>query len=657
MRNTMYLKLALVNLKNNRRTFVPYLLACIGCVLMFYNMLILRYNPGLSEMPGAAILESMFQFGVVIIGIFSLIILFYTNSFLMKRRKKEVGLYSILGLEKRHIAKILSYETLFTAFLAITVGLLGGVLFGKLVFLVLLHLTQTPLTLEFIVTPAAAVYTALLFLGIFLLTLLVNLLHIHLSNPIGLLRGSNEGEKEPKASWILTFLGLAALGGGYAIAVTVDTPLDAISLFFFAVLLVIIGTYALFTSGSIKLLKLLKKSTWFYYKPRNFVSVSGMMYRMKQNAVGLATICILSTMVLVTLSSTSSLYLGAGDMLRAQYPNDVAIHYPIDTNQKNMVMTLIEKQVADSGISITQPLSYRSVSFWALPENGRFQPADSVRNSSAVAFEVLPVADYNAMSTGSVTLRPEEILLFSESETYGQPSFTLGDKTFQVKEELTSFPIAEKTAAISFDSYYLVVDSMETLEQIAAALVNAQDMTPQYTTFFNFTQQSGEDHTAFYDALHADIKQVLPEFSMRGIDIARQEWFSMFGGFLFLGVFLGFLFLMATVLIIYYKQISEGYDDHDRFAIMQKVGMSQKEVRQTINKQILTVFFLPLVGAVVHILFAFGVIRNLLLAFHLTDTLLFFLCTAGTAAFFAAIYVVVYLLTARTYYKIVEAAS
>lgn len=656
MRNTMYLKLALVNLKNNRRTFVPYLLACIGCVLMFYNMLILRYNPGLSEMPGAAILESMFQFGVVIIGIFSLIILFYTNSFLMKRRKKEVGLYSILGLEKRHIAKILSYETLFTAFLAITVGLLGGVLFGKLVFLALLHLTQTPLTLEFIVTPAAAVYTALLFLGIFLLTLLVNLLHIRLSNPIGLLRGSNEGEKEPKASWILTFIGLAALGGGYTIAVTVDTPLDAISLFFFAVLLVIIGTYALFTSGSIKLLKLLKKSTWFYYKPHNFVSVSSMMYRMKQNAVGLATICILSTMVLVTLSSTSSLYLGAGDMLRSLYPNDVAIHYPTDTNQKNMVTTLIEKQVSDSGIGITQPITYRSVSFWALQKDGVFQPSDSVQDSTATAFEVLPAADYNAMSAGSLTLRPEEILLFSEGENYGQPSLTLGEQTFQIKEELMSLPITQKNTAVSFDSYYLVVDSMETLNQIAATLVNEQDKTAQYTTFFNFTQQDGEDHSTFYDALNADIKQVLPEFSMRGIDIVRQEWFSMYGGFLFLGVFLGFLFLMATVLIIYYKQISEGYDDHDRFSIMQKVGMSQKEVRQTINKQILTVFFLPLAGAVVHILFAFGVIRNLLLAFHLTDTLLFFLCTAGTVAFFAAIYVVVYLLTARTYYKIVEAA-
>lgn len=656
MRNTMYFKLALVNLKNNRRTFVPYLLACIGCVLMFYNMLALRYNPGLSDMPGAAILETIFQFGVVTIGIFSLIILFYTNSFLMKRRKKEVGLYSILGLEKRHIAKILSYETLFTAFLAITVGLLGGVLFGKLVFLALLHLTQTPLTLAFVVTPAAAVYTALLFLGIFLLTLLVNLLHIRLSNPIGLLRGGNEGEKEPKASWILTLIGIAALGGGYTIAVTVDTPLDAVSLFFFAVLLVIIGTYALFTSGSIKLLKLLKKSTWFYYKPRNFVSIASMMYRMKQNAVGLATICILSTMVLVTLSSTLSLYLGASDMLRSLYPNDVAIHYSVDTNQKNMVTTLIEKQSAASGTAITPPISYRSISFWTVRENGRFRPTESVQDNSATAFEVLPLADYNTMSNSSASLRPEEILLFSEGENYGQPSLTLGGQTFQVKEELASLPVTQKNTAVSFNSYYLVVDSMETLNQISGTLVNKQDIAPQYTTFFNFMQQDVEAHTAFYDALNADIKQVLPEFAMRGIDIVRQEWFSMYGGFLFLGVFLGLLFLMATVLIIYYKQISEGYDDHDRFAIMQKVGMSQKEVRQTINKQILTVFFLPLAGAVVHILFAFSVIRNLLLAFHLSDTLLFFLCTSGTVAFFAAIYVVVYLLTARTYYKIVEAA-
>lgn len=658
MCNTLYIKLALVNLKNNRRTFVPYLLACIGCVLMFYNMLALRYNPGLLEMPGAESLEIIFQFGVVIIGIFSLVILFYTNSFLMKRRKKELGLYSILGMEKRHIAKVLSYEMLFAAFLAITLGLLGGILFGKLIFLVLLHLTKTPITLHFTIAPSPAGITTLLFCGIFLLTLLVNLLHIRLSDPIGLLRGNSEGEKEPKASWILSLIGLLALGSGYAIAVTVDTPLDAISWFFLAVLLVIIGTYALFTSGSIKLLKLLKRNTRFYYKPRNFISVSGMMYRMKQNAVGLATICILSTMVLVTLSFTLSLYLGSGDMLRSLYPQDVSIQYPVDTEQKSMVLHLIERQTASSGISITPPVSYRSISFWTSREDTRFQPETAMQsNNNPYDFTVIPLEDYNTMSGTSTTLRPEEILLFSGGDRYGHDALTLGEKSFQIKEELPTIAIAQKSNATSYSSYYLVVDTIDTLEQIIDFLPEQQDRAPCYTTCFDYTNQTAteQERLSFYDSLNEQITSVLPDFTMTGIDAVRQKWYMLYGGFLFLGVFLGLLFLMATVLIIYYKQISEGYDDHDRFTIMQKVGMSQKEVRQTINKQILTVFFLPLAGAVVHIVFAFGVIRNLLLAFHLTDTLLFLLCTVGTVAFFAAIYIIVYLLTARTYYKIVEA--
>lgn len=653
--NNLYPRMALTNLKKNQNTYFPYMLTCICAIITFYNMQAIALDEGIAQLRGAAVTASLLFLGTIVVGIFSALLLFYTNSFLIKRRKKELGLYSILGMEKRHIARILAYETVFVAGMSLGLGLAAGCILSRLLFLLLQYLTKLTTPLQFNVSIPALRNTGIVFGGIFLVTLVCNLWQIKIANPLALLQSSRQGEREPKTKWLLTLLGFAALGTAYTIAITVKAPLEALSAFFLAVILVIFGTFALFTAGSIAILKLLRRNKKFYYKPNNFISVSGMMYRMKQNAAGLSSICILSTMVLVVISSTVSLYVGQEDILKAQFPYTLIITSYSETESPDTLHKLLDEEIKEKGVTLQEPLGSVIADL-----HGYFtEPTKVIESSTVEAGEderyceimVMPLEDHGQ------ELAESEVLLYSINGDYGHPWITLGDQTFSIKEELTDFPhYSKRPASAEGNRYIILVKNEEMLRAIHQTFTGGTDGESSIA-YIIAGDLMGEE-AAIMECAQAltDKAKNLPSVYVQSKHLAKQSWYAMHGAFLFLGIFLGFLFLLATVLIIYYKQISEGYDDQVRFDIMQKVGMSRKEVRSAIHKQILMVFFLPLLGATVHIAFAFPVISKILVVFYMTNTMLYLLCTGITVLLFIAVYAIVYILTARTYYSLVERA-
>ncbi|MBC3886832.1 FtsX-like permease family protein [Acetobacterium paludosum] len=661
MNKIFYPKLALTNLKKNADTYVPYILTCIGSIIAFYTMISFYGNKGLDEMPGSINLKTILFLGTIVIGIFSTIFLFYTNSFLIKRRKKELGLYSILGMEKKHIARVLFYETVVVTIVSLTLGLLGGILIGKLLYLLLLKLLHFTTPIQFYIDGRGLLITAGIFLVIFFLTLLTNFIQVKMANPINLLKGGEQGEKEPKSSWIVTLFGIISLGIGYGIALTVKSPVEAILLFFVAVIFVIIGTYALFTSGSIALLKVLKKNKNFYYQSRNFISVSGMIYRMKQNAVGLANICILSTMVLVTISTTVSLYIGQESMMRDMYHFDMIVVGENTGNDEALVAESIQKTAEQRGVNPTDQINLRLGNLTAFLEGDHFMPdlvakEDKDNNYYTTKTDVwlIPLEDYNKMSDTSTDLNENEVMIFSVGDNYNQKTMTFGDRSFSVKENLQTFPLNNKKAELVGKTCYIIVKDEGVIADIQNNLY--PDNNSKSLLFGKFFNLEGNDEAklAFSENVFQQVEGINPDIDKASYYVSLTEWYSIFGGFLFLGVFLGTLFMMATVLIIYFKQISEGYEDRDRFEIMQKVGMDKAEVKKTIGKQILMVFFLPLAGATIHVAFAFRVMAKMLAAFRLTDTGLILICTIVVTLIYALIYALVYWWTAKAYYKLVK---
>lgn len=655
MNKVFYPKLAGTNLVRNRSTYLPYSLACICCMSMFYILHAISVNLGINEMSGSEAIKMILSLGTVVVGIFSVIFLFYTNSFLMKRRKKEIGLYNILGMEKKHIAKMLIFETLLVSLVCLIAGLLCGILFSKLIFLLLLKILNFKVPFVFVVSVASLKITTALFLVIFILTLLTNLMHIRLSKPIELLKGGQVGEKEPKTKWLMTLLGTLALGIGYGIAIIVESPLLAISLFFIAVLLVMFGTYALFTAGSIVFLKMLRKNKKYYYQARHFTSVSNMIYRMKQNAVGLANICILSCAVLVMLSTTVSLYVGVDDALRMRFPKDIMISYkeaPIESSEK--MSTLLHEQGEESKVTISEEIAYHSIALIGKKEGQTFTLSEEGPSYEYYLLNILTVDDYNQMEDRAVTLEGNEVLVFSNSEDYGKKDLRINSLSFKVKEEVKHIRMDEKSSVSVFNNYFIVVKDLDTVRKIYENVYGKELINLDYFVGYNIKGTEIEI-SSYTTSLKEELSnQISSDIFVESKQFMRESFFMLYGGLLFLGIFLGLLFLMATALIIYYKQLSEGYDDQERFAIMQKVGMSHQEVKRTIKSQILIVFFLPLLASVVHIAVAFKMITRLLAVLNLVNIPLFFWCTVATICVFAIIYAGVYLLTARAYYKLVK---
>lgn len=620
----------------------------VGIITLYYILHAIGNNPGLSKMSGGSSLQFLLGFGIVTIGIFSCIFILYTNSFLIKRRKKEIGLYNVLGMEKRHIGKMMFVESIIVLIICLVLGLVSGIILSKLMFLILLKLLGFTGAFVFTLSIPSVINTALLFACILCIALLYNLMHIHLSNPIDLLKGGKVGEKEPKSKWLITIIGVIALGSGYTIAQRVQAPLQALPMFFIAVVLVMIGTYALFTAGSIVVLKRLKQNKSFYYKSNHFIAVSGLIYRMKQNAVGLANICILSTAVLVTLSTTVSLYLGLEDSLNNQYPYDMILSVD-DTSEHRFDEITSEIQALSKihAVTIKSYTSYTYVDFVANATNDQFNTSDPYNyDLNSMIIHLIDIDAYNTLAGTSYTLNQDEVLLLSQGEPYVPNTITIDDLTFTIKEKVASFADFKSNQSNWLKGYVLFVNDAHTIQ----ALTQSDDTLTSRRILFN---TDSEDLSFVWDVRETLIeKNLINYFSSK--ELAKSDFLTVYGGFLFIGIFLGTLFLSATVMIIYYKQISEGYDDKARFEILQNVGMSYKEIKSSIKSQILLVFFLPLLTAMLHIGFAFNVITKLLAIFNFTNTLIFFFCTAITLLIFAAIYFYVYVLTAKSYYKIVK---
>lgn len=654
-----YWKLAFTNLKGNRRVYLPYLLSSVGIIMMFYSINALGQGIDQGALYGGTTVASMMGLGVFVIGLFAVLFLFYTNSFIIKRRKKELGLYNILGMEKRHIAHILFRETLLLAVCSLALGLGLGIVFSRVLFWLLGLLLGTNLAVAFVVPASAITATLGLFGAIFLLTLCYNLLQVKLSKPIELLHGGETGEREPKAHWFLALLGALLLGAGYYMAVTIQDPLSALVFFFVAVILVILGTYLLFITGITAMLKLLKKNERFYYKTNHFTALSGMLFRMKQNAAGLASICVLFTALLVTVSTTFSLYTSMDGLLRARYPRNVLVSV-CDANQeaKDMVRSAVNQKSQELGLALENVVDREG---WNITTArvGNTLHTQEVSLETCAVVNIFTQSEFERFSGQQVDLAENQVLLFDPANTFpGGDTLNIDDKTYAIVPSDYVMPEASTLAQI-YEMYYLVVRDETVVESILAP--SGSDTFPVYSYDFDVAGGDPADIATLSEALGT------VDFSGPGVEYeallfedsatSRQSFIELYGGLFFLGLFLGVLFLLGTALIIYYKQVSEGYDDARRFNIMQKVGMSHREVKQSIHSQILLVFFLPLVTAVLHLAFAFPMLQKILLVMGLNNFPLILCSTLGCVGVFAVAYLVIYALTARTYYNIVESAS
>lgn len=672
MSRFFYFKLAITNIKKNAKTYVPYIITSILTICMFYIICSLSNNPDLTKATGTSAMSEVLFLGTIVCGIFAVIFLFYTNSFLMKRRKKEFGLYNILGMEKKHISRVVLCETLIISVISLVLGLLIGILFDKLMLLLLLSMFSVKIPLGFYISSTSLSTTFVLFAAIFVLIFLNSIRQIHLAKPIELLQGSSVGEKEPKAKCFIALLGFICLGTGYYIAVTTTNPIAALTLFFVAVILVIIGTYLVFTAGSIVLLKTLRKNKNYYYKTKNFISVSGMIYRMKQNAVGLANICVLSTMVLVMLSSTFSLWYGINDIVDNYYPREFQFS-PSGHSSKDIknLKAWVNNTLDDFDQKPTDTIEYTTLNFACIGKGDTFivDKANStysnmVNDISTLSFVTLN--DYNKIYNSNVKLNDDEVLICSNREKYTEPILKIFNYTFKIKDTFENFPTDQYVAANVAKNHVVVVKNIDILKNINKLQQKVYgDMASDIKYLYFFNVDTNAENILKINNKFTDEMQAManyPEGTNKYIyqgkidcrEDSRNNLIALNGGLLFIGVFLGVLFMIATILIMYYKQISEGYDDKERFAIMQKVGISHKEIKKSIHSQVLTVFFLPLIVAGIHIAFAFPFITKILAILNLTNIKLFAIATCGSFLIFAIFYGIVYRITARSYYKIVS---
>lgn len=667
MRNSFYFRLALTNIKKHARSYVPYIITCVITIAMFYIIKSLAFNldKNLSSISAA----TSMSLGSIVVAIFAIIFLFYTNSFLLKKRKKEFGLYNILGMEKKHMSALIATESLIVSVISLVLGLIIGIALDKLIFMIVIKLLDGQSPLGFTIIPEAILHTVVLFCIIFAAILLNSVRIVYTTKTIDLLQGSNTGEKEPKTKWLLAMLGVLCLGGGYTISIISKNPVSAIGLLFIAIILVVIGTYFIFVAGIIALLKLLRKSKGFYYKTSHFISISGMIYRMKQNAVGLANICVLSTMVLVMVSTTSSLVIGMQDTINTISPYDYSISV-VDGKTNQQVKDDIKNTAADNNLKITKFVDYQYLEFNVDLKYNCITASDySVESKNLVGLIIVTQQDYNMLTNSNVELSDEQVMMFYPN-SFPYSDLTIFDQRYKVKEsrKISDFiPGKNRIGYSIYDSYGIVVKDNSQLQQISK----------YYNSFYgnSETNEYNEDNCYFYECnfnVDADLKKQL-EFSeiIRNSELyqgsyyhgsisstfkseALQAFRDTYSSMFFLGIFLSILFIMATILIIYYKQISESYDDKERYEIMQNVGMSHTEVKRTIRSQVLTVFFLPLIVAGVHVAFAFPIMSRVLSLFGLINVTLYITCTVICFLVFALMYGIIFAITSRLYYKTVN---
>lgn len=696
----IYPGMAFSNIIKNRRVYLPYMIACTFTTAIYYIICSLGDNSSLTELWGGNIIRTYMGVGQLIVSIFAVIFLFYVNSFLLKRRQSEFGLYNILGMEKRHIAKIIAFETLYTYMAVAVCGTVFGILLDKLIYLILLKMLGAAVPVGFYISGSAIAKSLILTGAIFMLMLLNSIRLIHKARPVELLRSDSAGEREPKAKWALALLGVILLGAGYYIAVTVKNPITAFMLFFAAVVLVIAGTYLLFTAGSIALLKLLRKNKNYYYRTKHFISISSMLYRMKRNAAGLANICILSTMVLVMVSATMFMYMGSNEMLRIRYPAEFVMTASVDDPGAPEAASLLDDAISNEGLAGKDAITYRDLSlnaFYDENTGGFTTDPDIYQSSSAVdmldqisTFVFIPLEDYNRCSGRHMKLDSDSDVLvyYTGSSAALDPAsdtITIDGQQFDIRHELDSMIRNSNIVASINGGCFIIVKDISVIEKILETSAELSGDDQSFISFNYMTDIKG-DPKENSDAIGRVYDQVLAAISGLDADgstdqggsadtdggngesatapgstvslqcrsVESVSYTADFTGLFFIGIFLGLLFLMATVLIMYYKQLTEGYEDRKRFEILQNVGMSHTEVRRSINSQILIVFFLPLVMAGIHVTFDFPFIFRVMTLMNLFDKKLFALCTAGCFLAFTVFYIVVYLLTSRLYYRIVR---
>ncbi len=689
MKLFLYPKLAFTGMVKNRRLYVPFFIACSSMMMIFYITVFLSNSEFVQNLPGGEIMGVLLTMGWIVMLVFSAIFLFYTNSFLIKRRKTEFGLYNILGMGKMNIARIIAWETFFTLSISLIIGISCGVLFSKLSEILLIKMMGGENVYTFTIDPVAIILEIIVYSALFALIFVNSLRQIRLSGAIQLLHSQNAGEKPPKANWFAAVLGVLILGAAYYIALTIKDPMLAIMAFLGAVVLVIIASYLLFIAGSVVLCRVLQKNKNYYYKTNHFVSTSQMAYRMRKNGAGLASICILCTMVLVTISATTCLYFGSEDMLRREYPRDIQVFISTEDNGfYSEIKAGFDKTVKDAGYTQSDITEFRYLRYWY--DEKAFYVDDkladeSERHAKQVWFSFIPLSDYNRATGTSTELKSDEAIIIVDSYTGDRyyldkiPDYLGG--ILNVKDYVRDFPTPEKHREISINSVAdrtaIVPD--EVFEKVYAArlehntenqneVLNSDGnsigsyVTPAMNYYYGFNLPDCDDvemsvicEDAYNSLMDMRSGSLNPNyFSANTISYFRTEYYAIFSGLFFLGIIFSVVFIFSAALIMYYKQLSEGYEDKARFDILHKVGMTKREIHSSINSQVLTVFFLPLAVAGVHTAFAFPILSKLMLLFG--DMNVDFLALVALLCFavFGVIYTAVYFVTSKAYYKIVS---
>ena len=676
MKSGLYLKLSVNGIKKNKKLYLPYLITCICMVMMFYLIDYLAVSPQFAQIKGGDTMQMILGFGSGVIAIFSLILLYYTNSFLIRRRQREFGLYHILGMGKIDLVKIMVFENLLISVVTIAGGIVGGNLFSKLGELLAAKILGSNAGLSMKISVPALVATALLFLAIFALIMLRMIVSVYRLKPVELLKSEKTGEKPPKANWIFAVIGLLLLGVAYYLSLTIKDPLAAMVWFMVAVVLVILATYLLFIAGSVAFCKMMQKKKGYYYKTNHFISISSMIYRMKRNGAGLASICILSTMVLVMVSSTTSLYLSMEHGLNLRYPKSVQIEMytnPEQTEemketQNGQIVDLVQNVLKEHNQTAENPENYRMLTVSGIVSKNEiyFNPENAPGVNGVNTFDhlkmiyALPMEEYNRIMGTNLELASGEAYLYTKDSDFAYDQIMVENSgTWSIKGYLDKMISNGNDVSNMNSSLYLVVSGLEDIKALEEGNVSGS----YEKWYYNFDLSCGdEEQIKIQNEIEEKINALAEQESdsiFFGVSTdsraaSRADYQALYGGLFFLGILLGVVFILGMVLIIYYKQITEGYEDQDRFQILMKVGMTQKEVRQTINSQVMTVFFLPLVAAGIHTAFAFPMIEKMVQLLAFTDRKFLILVTVCSYLVFALFYIIVYLVTSKQYYKIVS---
>ena len=652
MRN-FYIRLAVSNIKKNKPVYHPFFLTNILSVMIFYVMASIQNQTIIATLPGSYIFVQFLKVGVVMTGMFAGVFLLYTNGLLIRQRKKELGLYTIFGLEKKHIAKVLMLESLLLTTAGLVAGIVLGIVLGKLFFLVLLKLLHLDSGLTFQFLTEALMQTGICFIVIGVFILFYNLFSVMKAKPVELLYAAHKGDNYHSFVWVKAFLGIICIGGAYTLIFTTPSPIDIIGRVFPIALLILFGTLFFFSSCSVVLLQALKKNDRYYYKPQNFISVSGLIYRLKQNAKGLSNICILSTVVMVIATTTLALYVGQKEMLSFRFPMETKISVSDIADGQPTLPQLVHQTAEQYGVTISREADYKVTYISGVYKDNTvsvYQP-DIYPPDMTCGIYLITWEDYSRMEEGAEPLEADEVFAFSSSKDLGVSEISFGNLKYRIKAELSEFIIQSKSVLSSETHYFFICPTQKEIDNIITELSPAENkFSRTYSMMFD---AEGKQETEFNAALQNQLYLGYAGAKFENAEIKKQSDNYTYGGFLFIGLLLSLLFMVFLTLVIYYKQITEGYSDRYNFEVMQKVGLDRNEISAIVHKEIRTMFFFPLFMAVIHLAVSLYAVAMLLSTLGLTNILVLLLCAISISLLFVFIYIAMYFSTARTYYRIV----